>query len=173
MPAAKAALAAFEESNKKAWAAATAHASRSIGRAAPRASIHPVRIHPQHRSHGVIMSVTLAQASTIVDVALKKARETNLQPLTVAVLDAGGISSFQTRGQIAHLRFDIASAKPGARSAWDSDRARWRAARRRLRNSSPCSRASAAHGQQSGRRADPRRRRRYRRRLRHFRRRLR
>ncbi|HEX9213916.1 MAG TPA: heme-binding protein, partial [Bradyrhizobium sp.] len=36
------------------------------------------------------MSVTLAQASTIVDVALRKAREMNLAPMTVAVLDAGG-----------------------------------------------------------------------------------
>ncbi len=36
------------------------------------------------------MSVTLAQASTIVDVALNKAREMNLVPMTVAVLDAGG-----------------------------------------------------------------------------------
>ena len=34
--------------------------------------------------------VTLAQASTIVDTALKKGRETNCAPLTVAVLDAGG-----------------------------------------------------------------------------------
>jgi uncharacterized protein GlcG (DUF336 family) len=36
------------------------------------------------------MSVTLAQASTIVDVALKTAREMNLAPITVAILDAGG-----------------------------------------------------------------------------------
>jgi len=36
------------------------------------------------------MSVTLAQASTIVDSALKKGRETNCAPLTVAVLDGGG-----------------------------------------------------------------------------------
>src|SRR5260221_11582208 len=35
-------------------------------------------------------SVTLAQASTIVDTALKKGRETNCAPLSVAVLDAGG-----------------------------------------------------------------------------------
>ena len=33
-------------------------------------------------------SVNLAQASIIVDAALKKARETNSAPLTVAVLDA-------------------------------------------------------------------------------------
>ena len=36
------------------------------------------------------MSVTLAQASTIVDTALKKGRDTSCAPLTVAVLDAGG-----------------------------------------------------------------------------------
>ncbi len=34
--------------------------------------------------------VTLAQASTIVDAALKKGRDTNCAPLTVAVLDVGG-----------------------------------------------------------------------------------
>ena len=34
--------------------------------------------------------ITLAQASTILDVALKKARDSKLAPLTVAVLDAGG-----------------------------------------------------------------------------------
>ena len=35
------------------------------------------------------MTVTLAQASIIVDTALKKARDNNLAPLTVAVLDSG------------------------------------------------------------------------------------
>ncbi|MEA2929948.1 MAG: hypothetical protein QOG38_2376, partial [Hyphomicrobiales bacterium] len=34
------------------------------------------------------MSVTLAQAATIVDTALKKGRDTDCAPLTVAVLDA-------------------------------------------------------------------------------------
>ena len=33
--------------------------------------------------------ITLAQASTIVDAALKKGRDTNCFPLTVAVLDTG------------------------------------------------------------------------------------
>ena len=33
-------------------------------------------------------AVTLAQASIIVDAALKKARESNLAPLAVAVLDS-------------------------------------------------------------------------------------
>jgi uncharacterized protein GlcG (DUF336 family) len=58
------------------------------------------------------MSVTLAQASTIVDVALKKARETNLAPLTVAVLDAGGhLVAFKREDESGILRFDIAFGK--------------------------------------------------------------
>src|SRR5260370_41413869 len=36
------------------------------------------------------MSLTLAQASIIVDKALEKGRELGFKPLTVAVLDAGG-----------------------------------------------------------------------------------
>ena len=39
---------------------------------------------------GAHMSLTLAQASTIVDTALAKGRELKLHPLTVVVLDAGG-----------------------------------------------------------------------------------
>ena len=58
------------------------------------------------------MSVTLAQASTIVDVALKKARESNLAPLTVAVLDAGGhLVAFKREDKSGLLRFDIAFGK--------------------------------------------------------------
>jgi len=56
--------------------------------------------------------VTLAQASTIVDVALKKARETNLAPLTVAVLDAGGhLIAFKREDKSGILRHDIAVGK--------------------------------------------------------------
>jgi len=58
------------------------------------------------------MSVSLAQASTIVDVALKKARDTNLAPLTVAVLDAGGhLVAFKREDKSGLLRFDIAFGK--------------------------------------------------------------
>jgi uncharacterized protein GlcG (DUF336 family) len=58
------------------------------------------------------MSVTLTQASTIVDVALKKARETNLAPLTVAVLDAGGhLVAFKREDKSGLLRYDIAFGK--------------------------------------------------------------
>src|ERR1700739_1342598 len=58
------------------------------------------------------MSITLAQASTIVDVALKKAREAKLAPLTVAVLDAGGhLVAFKREDKSGILRFDIAFGK--------------------------------------------------------------
>jgi uncharacterized protein GlcG (DUF336 family) len=58
------------------------------------------------------MSVTLAQASTIVDTALKKGRETNCAPLTVAVLDAGGhLVAFKREDKSGILRFDIAYGK--------------------------------------------------------------
>ena len=58
------------------------------------------------------MSVTLAQASTIVDVALKRGRETNCAPLTVAVLDAGGhLVAFKREDRSGILRFDIAYGK--------------------------------------------------------------
>jgi uncharacterized protein GlcG (DUF336 family) len=58
------------------------------------------------------MSVTLAQASTITDIALKKARETNCAPLTVAVLDAGGhLVAFKREDKSGILRFDIAYGK--------------------------------------------------------------
>ena len=58
------------------------------------------------------MSVTLAQASTIVDVALKKGRDTNCAPLTVAVLDAGGhLVAFKREDKSGILRYDIAYGK--------------------------------------------------------------
>jgi uncharacterized protein GlcG (DUF336 family) len=58
------------------------------------------------------MSVTLAQASTIVDAALKKGREMSLAPLTVAVLDAGGhLVAFKREDKSGILRYDIAYGK--------------------------------------------------------------
>ncbi|HTO85845.1 MAG TPA: heme-binding protein [Methylomirabilota bacterium] len=60
--------------------------------------------------------LTLAQASTIVDGALKKGRETNCAPLTVAVLDAGGhLVAFKREDGSGIMRFDIAFGK-----AWGS-----------------------------------------------------
>src|ERR1700751_6348983 len=61
------------------------------------------------------MSVTLAQASTIVDAALKKGRETNCAPLSVAVLDTGGhLVAFKREDKSGILRFDIAFGKAWA-----------------------------------------------------------
>ena len=58
------------------------------------------------------MALTLAQASTIVDVALKKGRDTSCAPLTVAVLDAGGhLVAFKREDRSGILRFDIAYGK--------------------------------------------------------------
>src|ERR1700719_4742265 len=58
------------------------------------------------------MPLTLAQASTIVDVALKTGREKNFQPLTVAVLDAGGhLVAYKREDKSGILRFDIAFGK--------------------------------------------------------------
>src|SRR5580704_4937763 len=58
------------------------------------------------------MSVTLSQASTMVDAALKKGRETDCAPLTVAVLDAGGhLVAFKREDRSGILRFDIAFGK--------------------------------------------------------------
>ena len=58
------------------------------------------------------MSINLNQASTIVDVALTKGRETNCVPLTVAVLDAGGhLVAFKREDRSGILRFDIAFGK--------------------------------------------------------------
>ena len=57
-------------------------------------------------------TVTLSQASTIVDAALKKGRETQCAPLTVAVLDAGGhLVAFKREDKSGILRFDIATGK--------------------------------------------------------------
>src|SRR3979409_255455 len=56
--------------------------------------------------------VTLAQAGTIVDAALKKGREADCAPLTVAVLDAGGhLVAFKREDRSGILRFDIAFGK--------------------------------------------------------------
>jgi uncharacterized protein GlcG (DUF336 family) len=57
-------------------------------------------------------NVTLDQASTIVDAALKRGRETSCAPLTVAVLDAGGhLVCFKREDRSGILRFDIAFGK--------------------------------------------------------------
>ena len=59
-----------------------------------------------------MLGLTLEQASTIVDVALRKGREANCAPLTVAVLDAGGhLVAFKREDRSGIMRFDIAFGK--------------------------------------------------------------
>ncbi|HEX2647864.1 MAG TPA: heme-binding protein [Candidatus Dormibacteraeota bacterium] len=56
--------------------------------------------------------LTLDQASTIVDKALEKGRELNLQPLTVVVLDAGGrLKAAKREDGSSLLRPEIAGGK--------------------------------------------------------------
>jgi uncharacterized protein GlcG (DUF336 family) len=57
-------------------------------------------------------SVTLAQASTIVDQALAKGRELRLHPLTVVVLDPGGhLIAMKREDKSGILRTEIATGK--------------------------------------------------------------
>jgi uncharacterized protein GlcG (DUF336 family) len=87
-----------------AWVLATPRAREFTGRAIAKFG--------SSSNIGANMSVTLAQASTIVDVALKKARDSNLAPLTVAVLDAGGhLVAYKREDKSGILRFDIAFGK--------------------------------------------------------------
>ena len=56
--------------------------------------------------------LTLAQASAILDTALQTARAKNFQPLSVAVLDAGGhLVAFKREDKSGILRFDVAFGK--------------------------------------------------------------
>src|SRR5260370_40533899 len=58
------------------------------------------------------MSLTLEQASIIVDKALEKGRELGLKPLTVAVLDAGGHpTALKREDGSSLLRPEIAGGK--------------------------------------------------------------
>jgi uncharacterized protein GlcG (DUF336 family) len=57
-------------------------------------------------------SVSLAQASTIVDAALAEGRDLKLAPLTVVVLDAGGHPvALKREDRSGIVRADIATAK--------------------------------------------------------------
>ena len=57
-------------------------------------------------------TLTLAQASTIVDKALEKGRELKLHPLTVVVLDAGGhLVAMKREDGSSLLRPEIAGGK--------------------------------------------------------------
>lgn len=57
-------------------------------------------------------TLTLDQASTIIDQALQKGRELGLQPLTVVVLDAGGqLKAMKREDRSSLLRPEIAMGK--------------------------------------------------------------
>ena len=57
-------------------------------------------------------TLTLDQAATIVDKALERGRELNLQPLTVVVLDAGGqLKAMKREDRSSLLRPEIAGGK--------------------------------------------------------------
>jgi uncharacterized protein GlcG (DUF336 family) len=59
-----------------------------------------------------MMSLTLAQASVIVDKALERGRELGFKPLTVAVLDAGGhLTALRREDGSSLLRPEIAGGK--------------------------------------------------------------
>jgi uncharacterized protein GlcG (DUF336 family) len=59
-----------------------------------------------------LMSVTLAQASSIVDAALKKARELKQMPQTVVVLDSGGhVVCAKREDGSGIVRFEVAIGK--------------------------------------------------------------
>lgn len=61
------------------------------------------------------MTITLAQASTIVDAALAEARTRALKPIAVAVLDPGGhLVAFKREDNSGIVRFDIAYGKAWA-----------------------------------------------------------
>jgi uncharacterized protein GlcG (DUF336 family) len=67
------------------------------------------------------MTLTLEQASIIVDKALAKGRELGLKPLTVAVLDAGGhLTALKREDGSSLLRPEIAGGKAWALWAWAS-----------------------------------------------------
>ena len=59
--------------------------------------------------------ITLGQAATIVETALRKARETGCAPLAVAVLDAGGhLTAFAREDGAGIVRPQIAMGKAWA-----------------------------------------------------------
>jgi uncharacterized protein GlcG (DUF336 family) len=58
------------------------------------------------------MSITLAQANTIIEAAFAKGAELKLKPLSVVVLDAGGhLIAFQRQDRASFMRFQIATGK--------------------------------------------------------------
>jgi uncharacterized protein GlcG (DUF336 family) len=58
------------------------------------------------------VSITIEQARTIISAALAHGRANGMQPLVVAVLDAGGhLKAFEREDGAANRRFDVAHGK--------------------------------------------------------------
>ena len=118
-------------------------------------------------------AVTLAQASTIVDTALNKARELKQMPQTVVVLDPGGhVVCAKREDGSGIIRYEIAVGKAyGALGmGWGSRTMMERAAQNPNFLAAIVAASGGRHGAEPRRRADPRRGRPGRRRRRHFRR---
>ena len=61
------------------------------------------------------MSLTLKQANTIIEAALAKAREMQIKPLAVVVLDdSGNVKAAQREDGASMFRFDVAQGKAWA-----------------------------------------------------------
>lgn len=63
----------------------------------------------------LLCSLSLAQAGQVVEAALQAARENDLLPLAVAVLDSGShLVAFKREDGCANLRFEVARGKAAA-----------------------------------------------------------
>lgn len=63
-------------------------------------------------SKAAVRGLGLAQASTIIDVALAEARKRNLRPMTIAVLDGGGeLTAYKREDHTGISRYGIAYGK--------------------------------------------------------------
>jgi uncharacterized protein GlcG (DUF336 family) len=105
------------------------------------------------------MSLTLAQASIIVDKALEKGRELGFKPLTVAVLDAGGhLTALKREDGSSLLRPEIAGGKAWGALGMGFGGREFAPPRRRqpgVHSGAEC-RLGRAHNAGARRRADPR-----------------
>ena len=110
------------------------------------------------------MSLTLPQAATIVEVSLRKGRETGCAPLAVAVLDAGGhLKAFAREDGAGIIRPQIAIGKAwGALGMGLGSRTLARRVSEQPQQMAFFARAQrhvgGPRGAGAGRRADPRRR---------------
>ncbi len=63
-------------------------------------------------SRAAVRGVDLASAEKIIDYALKAARQRNLRPMTIGVLDAGGdLIAFKREDGTGIRRFDVVMGK--------------------------------------------------------------